>query len=102
MRCIRSTATGNTYELQTFECRRCGYEIERSADRNGDPHLGDAAATPALVSAKFIASVFTARTGGMRLRGGDRFGINRRLENFLSGIVEDRNIPHRSDCGRVN
>ena len=34
---------GDTYELQTFECRTCKLEIERSADRNGFPHLSDAA-----------------------------------------------------------
>lgn len=34
---------GDTYELQTFECRTCGYEAERSADRSGLPHLSDAA-----------------------------------------------------------
>jgi hypothetical protein len=34
---------GNTYELQTFECRTCRAEIERSADRSGLPHLSDAA-----------------------------------------------------------
>jgi hypothetical protein len=37
---------GDTYELQTFECRTCGYEIERSADRSGLPHLSDAAILP--------------------------------------------------------
>jgi hypothetical protein len=30
---------GNTYELQTFECRTCPNEIERSADRAGFPHV---------------------------------------------------------------
>jgi hypothetical protein len=35
---------GITYELQTFECRTCGGEIERSADRSGLPHLSDTAA----------------------------------------------------------
>ena len=34
---------GCNYELQTFECRTCGYETERSADRSGLPHLSDAA-----------------------------------------------------------
>ncbi len=33
---------GHTYELQTFECRTCGNEIERSADRSGRPHVSDA------------------------------------------------------------
>ena len=33
---------GSTYELQTFECRTCPYEIERSADRAGLPHASDA------------------------------------------------------------
>jgi hypothetical protein len=33
---------GNTYELQTFECRTCPKEIERSADRAGLPHVSDA------------------------------------------------------------
>jgi hypothetical protein len=34
---------GNTYELQTFKCRTCGDEIERSADQSGLPHVADAA-----------------------------------------------------------
>jgi hypothetical protein len=34
---------GNTYELQTFGCRTCGCEVQRSADRSGLPHLSDAA-----------------------------------------------------------
>jgi hypothetical protein len=34
---------GDTYELQTFECRTCKLEIERSADRIGLPHPSDAA-----------------------------------------------------------
>jgi hypothetical protein len=29
---------GNKYELQTFRCRTCEGEIERSADRDGLPH----------------------------------------------------------------
>jgi hypothetical protein len=33
---------GNTYELQTFECRTCNFEIQRSADRSGLPHVNDA------------------------------------------------------------
>jgi C4-type Zn-finger protein len=33
---------GHTYELQTFECRKCWYEIKRSADRAGLPHVSDA------------------------------------------------------------
>ena len=33
---------GHTYELQTFECCRCQYKIERSADWVGHPHAGDA------------------------------------------------------------
>jgi hypothetical protein len=33
---------GGTYELQTFECQMCRYEIERSADRTGFPHASDA------------------------------------------------------------
>ena len=33
---------GNTYELQTFKCRTCGDEIERSADQSGLPHVNDA------------------------------------------------------------
>jgi hypothetical protein len=37
---------GSTYELQTFECRTCKFEIERSADRGGLPHLSDAARIP--------------------------------------------------------
>ena len=34
---------GSTYELQTFECWTCKYEVDRSADRSGLPHLSDAA-----------------------------------------------------------
>jgi transposase-like protein len=34
---------GSTYELQTFECRTCKYEVNRSADSSGLPHLSDAA-----------------------------------------------------------
>jgi CRP-like cAMP-binding protein len=34
---------GDKYELQTFKCWTCRYETERSADRNGHPHLADAA-----------------------------------------------------------
>jgi len=37
---------GNKYELQTFECRTCRNEIERSADRSGLPHSGDATVLP--------------------------------------------------------
>jgi hypothetical protein len=29
---------GNAYEQQTFECRACKLEVERSADGNGLPH----------------------------------------------------------------
>jgi hypothetical protein len=29
---------GDSYELQTFTCRGCGHEIERSADKRGTPH----------------------------------------------------------------
>jgi hypothetical protein len=29
---------GTLYELQTFQCRTCKREIERSADREGNPH----------------------------------------------------------------
>ena len=36
----------NTFELQTFECRTCKFETERSADRSGLPHLSDAARLP--------------------------------------------------------
>ena len=34
---------GNTYELQTFECRACGLEIKRSSDVSGLPHATEAA-----------------------------------------------------------
>jgi hypothetical protein len=37
---------GDTYELQTFECRTCKFETERSADSSGLPHLSDTAITP--------------------------------------------------------
>jgi hypothetical protein len=37
---------GDTYELQTFECRTCKFETERSADRSGLPHLSDAVTLP--------------------------------------------------------
>jgi len=30
---------GHTYELQTFVCQTCRSHIERSADRNGLPHV---------------------------------------------------------------
>lgn len=29
---------GQSYERQTFTCRACGYDIERSADKRGMPH----------------------------------------------------------------
>jgi predicted RNA-binding Zn-ribbon protein involved in translation (DUF1610 family) len=29
---------GDTYERQTFTCRDCGHEVERSADTHGKPH----------------------------------------------------------------
>lgn len=32
---------GNEYELQTFRCRACRHETERSADRGGLPHQSD-------------------------------------------------------------
>ena len=37
---------GSSYELQTFECPKCRYETERSADRSGLPHLSDAVRPP--------------------------------------------------------
>jgi len=37
---------GHAYELQTFECRACRFEIERSADQSGLPHLSDAVKLP--------------------------------------------------------
>ena len=37
---------GSAYELQTFECRTCKYEVDRSADRSGLPHLSEAAILP--------------------------------------------------------
>jgi len=79
---------GCNYELQTFECRTCGYETERSADRSGLPHLSDAAVLAWQMLVRDLC--------------GDRFGINRCLENLLSGLVEDRNIPRRIYCGGVN
>jgi hypothetical protein len=33
---------GVIYELQTFKCRICGDEIQRSADQWGLPHANDA------------------------------------------------------------
>jgi hypothetical protein len=36
---------GGAYELQTFECRICGLEVDRSADRAGHPHLSDSGGT---------------------------------------------------------
>jgi predicted RNA-binding Zn-ribbon protein involved in translation (DUF1610 family) len=29
---------GDAYERQTFTCRECGHDIERSADKRGMPH----------------------------------------------------------------
>jgi hypothetical protein len=37
---------GHAYELQTFECRTCKFETERSADRSGLPHSSDGATLP--------------------------------------------------------
>jgi hypothetical protein len=33
---------GLDYELQSFECRKCGRDIDRSADGAGLPHVSDA------------------------------------------------------------
>ena len=35
------TVYGNRYELQTFQCRKCKREIERSADSEGNPHQNE-------------------------------------------------------------
>jgi hypothetical protein len=32
---------GLEYELQSFECRICGRDIDRSADGAGSPHVSD-------------------------------------------------------------
>jgi hypothetical protein len=37
---------GSTCELPTFEYRTCKYEVDRSADRSGLPHLSDDAVLP--------------------------------------------------------
>jgi hypothetical protein len=34
---------GDAYELQTFECRTCRFEIKRSSDGSGLPHGSEAA-----------------------------------------------------------
>ena len=36
---------GCAYELQTFECRICRLEVDRSADRAGHPHLSEGSVT---------------------------------------------------------
>jgi transposase-like protein len=33
------TEHGDVYERQTFTCRQCNHEIERSADTHGNPFL---------------------------------------------------------------
>ena len=35
---------GFDYELQSFECRKCGRDIDRSADGAGFPHVSDTVA----------------------------------------------------------
>jgi hypothetical protein len=43
---VRALFGAHDGPLQTFECRTRRYEVDRSADRSGLPHLSDAAVLP--------------------------------------------------------